>query len=621
MCMLIYSGTIKTFNDDVLNKSIADKIKLSFKKINFKHNNRSEYNSWENSLKDMSLVLNDPNIDQEIKVAIEYNIPNTSKRIDFILSGYGENESKNALIIELKQWEKAERTNQDGLVKTFLGGGERLTTHPAYQADSYGKMISNFNSDIYENKINIKTCSYLHNFQEIYRKEIENEFYNQIINESPIFLKNDALEFRNFIKKYVKKHDNGDILYKFENGKIKPSKSLQEALGNMLNGNNDFIMIDEQKVVYSTILEAVDKANRLNQKTTIIVEGGPGTGKSVVAINLMVALKDKLVSYVTKNAAPRKVYFEKLRKENFKSNFINNLFKSSGAFINSKNNEYDCLIVDEAHRLNEKSGMYGNEGYNQIYEIIKASKVSVFFIDEDQIVTTKDYGTIARIKDQAKQLGSNVISGSDYNLTSQFRCNGSDGYIAFLDNLLMIRETANYDIDLNYEIKVFDNLSDMNKNLKLKNSNNKARVLAGYCYEWKSKNKNNEDIYDIEINDFKAKWNFSNTTTWAIDENSFDQVGCIHTSQGLEFDYVGVIIGEDLIYDKNEIKTNPNKRAKTDHSLKGTKSSGNYDLADKIIKNTYRTLMTRGQKGCYIFCENKALSEYIKIKINQKHSV
>jgi DUF2075 family protein len=618
--MLIYSGTIKTFNDDVLNKTIADKIQNAFNKINFKHNNRSEYISWENSLKDMSLVLNDSSIDQDIKVAIEYNIPNTSKRIDFIVSGFDSDNNKNALIIELKQWEKAEKTNQDGVVKTFIGGSQRLTTHPAYQADSYGKMILNFNADIYENNINVKTCSYLHNFQEIYRSELQNDFYSEIINESPIFLKNDAKEFRDFIKKYVKKHDDGDILYKFENGKIKPSKSLQDALGNMLNGNNDFIMIDEQKVVYSTILEAVDKASNLNEKTTIIVEGGPGTGKSVVAINLMVALKGKLVSYVTKNAAPRKVYFEKLRKEKFKSNFINNLFKSSGAFINSKNNEYDCLIVDEAHRLNEKSGMYGNEGYNQIYEIIKASKVSVFFIDEDQIVTTRDYGTTRRIKEQANQLGSKVIEGQDYKLTSQFRCNGSDGYLAFLDNLLMIRETANYEVDLNYDFKVFDDLTEMNKELEIKNANNKARMLAGYCYEWKSKNKNTEDIYDIEINDFKAKWNFSNTSTWAIDEDSFDQVGCIHTSQGLEFDYVGVIIGKDLIYDKDEIKTNMSKRAKTDHSLKGTKSNGNFGLADKIIKNTYRTLMTRGQKGCYIYCEDKPLANYIKKIINQKHS-
>jgi DUF2075 family protein len=388
----------------------------------------------------------------------------------------------------------------------------------------------------------------------------------------------------------------------------------------MLKGNEEFIMINEQKVVYSTILKAVDDAITLNKKTTVIIEGGPGTGKSVIAINILVALKDKLVSYVTKNLAPRSVYFSKLRKENFKANYINNLFKSSGSFIDSKNNEFDCLIVDEAHRLNEKSGLYGNDGFNQIYEIIKASKVSVFFIDEDQVVTTKDYGEIQRIKEIALELGSEVISGKDYKLKSQFRCNGSDGYIAFLDDLLNIRKTANFEIDLAYDFKVFDDLVEMNKQLYKKNTNNKTRLLAGYCYEWKSKNKSKDEIYDIEIDNFKAKWNFSNSSTWAIDEDSFDQVGCIHTSQGLEFDYVGVIIGKDLIYDK-EVKTDYLKRAKTDHSLKGVKSSKNFVLADRIIKNTYRTLMSRGQKGCYIYCEDKPLANYIKSRINQKHSI
>jgi len=618
--MLIYSGTIKTFNNDVLNKKIADKIKQAFNLVGFSHNNKGEYQSWENSLKDMSIVLNDKSIDDEIKIAIEYNIPNTSKRIDFILTGLDFENKKNALIVELKQWQKAEKTNKKGVVKTFVGGDQRLVTHPAYQANSYGQMISNFNSDIYENKIGIKTCSYLHNFEEVYRKELDNNFYSDIIIESPIFLKNDALAFRDFISRNINKHDNGDILYKFENGKIKPSKSLQDTLSKMLKGNNEFIMIDEQKVVYSTILKAVEDAMKSNKKSTIIVEGGPGTGKSVIAINLLVALKDKVVSYVTKNSAPRNVYFSKLRKDNFKTNYIKNLFKSSGSFIESKNNEYDCLIVDEAHRLNEKSGMYGNDGFNQIYEIIKASKVSVFFIDEDQIVTTKDYGDINKIKELAKQLGSEVISGIDYKLKSQFRCNGSDGYIAFLDDMLNIRKTANFEIDLSYDFKVFDDLVEMNKRLYEKNTNNKTRLLAGYCYEWKSKNKSKDEIYDIEIDNFKAKWNFSNSSTWAIDEDSFNQVGCIHTSQGLEFDYVGVIIGKDLIYDK-EVKTDYLKRAKTDHSLKGIKSSKNFDLADRIIKNTYRTLMSRGQKGCYIYCEDKHLAKYIKSRINKKHSI
>jgi DUF2075 family protein len=310
-----------------------------------------------------------------------------------------------------------------------------------------------------------------------------------------------------------------------------------------------------------------------------------------------------------------------MRQGNYKLTYVKNLFKGSGAYIDTKSNQFDCLIVDEAHRLNQKSGMFMNLGENQIKEIINASKVSVFFIDEDQIVTTKDFGSIKEIEKQAHLLGSKVYTGTDFKLTSQFRCNGSDGYIAFLDHVLGIRETANYDgFDLDYDIKVFDDPNLMREELRKKNLiQNKSRMIAGYCYEWVTQKNNSDGIYDIELeNGFKAKWNFSSTNTWAIDEDSFDQVGCIHTAQGLEFDYVGIIIGQDMVYRDGKVLTDFTKRAKTDASLKGIKSSKNVELADRIIRNTYKTLLSRGQKGSYIYCEDIQLREYLRNMIGKK---
>ena len=416
---------------------------------------------------------------------------------------------------------------------------------------------------------------------------------------------------------------------KIENGKLKPAKALQDALASMLDGNKEFYLIDEQKVAYETVkklveksLSNVNKINSENTKYTIIIEGGPGTGKSVVAIQLLCDLTQKgyAVNYVTKNAAPRNVYFEKLRQNNYKWNYIKNLFKGSGSFIGVPNNYFDCLIADEAHRLTDKSGQFHHLGENQIKEIIHASKVSVFLIDEDQKVTTMDIGSIDLIKKYAKEENSIVYYGNEINLVSQFRCNGSDGYLAFLDNLLGIRKTANLTFDMDYDIRLFSNPVLMKQELAKKNQiNNKSRMLAGYCYNWISKNNRYDDIYDICLeNDFKAKWNFSNTNTWAIDKESFDQIGCIHTSQGLEFDYCGVIIGKDLIYRDGKVISDFTKRAKTDSSLKGIKSSKNYELADRIIKNTYRTLLSRGQKGCYIYCEDKPLLNYISQMLNIK---
>lgn len=620
--MIIYQNTKKGFIDDVKTGSIADKVQEEFNKHNVGHSNDAEYRAWANSLMFMRNVLDDDEIANDSKLAIEYQIPLTAKRVDFLIAGKDANNQNNIVVVELKQWENCEPTEKPDVVKAFTGGANRLVAHPSYQAYSYAKIIENFNEDIYKNDIKLNPCAYLHNFREENRKNIDNDLYSDAISCAPIFLAKDVLKLQKFIGRYIKKKADCDLLMKIENGKLKPAKALQDSLTSMLNGNKEFYLIDEQKVAYETVRELVEKSlksssktENLNQKYTIIIEGGPGTGKSVVAIQLLCDLirKGYSVNYVTKNSAPRNVYFKKLRQDNYKLNYIKALFKSSGSFIDVENNFFDCLIADEAHRLNAKSGMFQNKGENQIKEIIHASRVSVFLIDENQVVTTSDIGSIDLIKHYAKEENSIVCCGEELNLVSQFRCNGSDGYLAFLDNLLGIRETANYDFDMDYDIRLYNDPNKMRENLRVKNNiNNKSRMLAGYCYDWITKDDVQSPRYDINLeNNFKAKWNFGNTDTWAIDENSFNQVGCIHTSQGLEFDYCGVIIGKDLQYKNGEVITDFNKRAKTDTSLKGIKTSKNYALADKIIRNTYRTLLSRGQKGCYVYCEDKELLKYM----------
>lgn len=229
-----------------------------------------------------------------------------------------------------------------------------------------------------------------------------------------------------------------------------------------------------------------------------------------------------------------------------------------------------------------------------------------------------DIGSIAEIKKWAKELGAEI---SYLELISQFRCNGSDGYLAWLDNTLEIRKTANLDMkDIDYDIQILDSLSDMRNIIIERNkiSNNRARILAGYCWNWLKEGQNDTSIHDIQIGDFGISWNLKNTTTFAIDETSINEAGCIHTSQGLEFDYVGVIIGDDLRYEDGRIVTDFTKRAKTDQSLKGIKKlykenpEKAMSIADEIIKNTYRTLMTRGMKGCYVYCTDKKLASYLK---------
>lgn len=620
--MLIYQNTKGGFLNDVKDNLIAYKVEEELKKHNINHNNEAEFRSWTNSLNYMRNVLDDSEISDNCKLAIEYQIPLTSKRVDFLIAGMDEQSNSNIVVVELKQWENSLKTTNPDIVTAFTGGANRSVTHPSYQAYSYAKIIESFNEDVYKNNIKLYPCAYLHNYKEENRENIDCEFYKDTIELAPIFLAKDTVKLRNFIKSYVRKQGDIDLLMKIENGKLRPAKALQDSLTSMLAGNQEFVLIDEQKVAYETVKklvqESIKETNKIkgeSKKYTVIVTGGPGTGKSIIAIRLLCDLikAGYSANYVTKNATPRNVYFDKLKKNKFKLSYIKSLFKGSGTYINSPSNYFDCLIVDEAHRLQMKSGMFQNLGEAQIKEIIHSCKVSVFFIDENQSVTTSDVGSIELIKKYAKEENSSIYEGPDINLVSQFRCNGSDGYLAFIDNMLEIRETANYDLDIEYDVKVFDNPNKMRNELREKNKvNNKSRMLAGYCYNWVTKKKNEDDLYDIELEDgFKARWNLNNDSLWAINPDSFEQVGCIHTCQGLEFEYCGVIIGQDLCYKNGHVVTDYTKRAKTDLSLKGIKSTKNYALADKIIRNTYRTLLTRGQKGCYLYCEDKELAAYI----------
>ena len=281
------------------------------------------------------------------------------------------------------------------------------------------------------------------------------------------------------------------------------------------------------------------------------------------------------------------------------------------------------ILADEAHRLNEKSGMFQNIGENQIKEIIHASRCSVFFIDESQRVTTSDIGSIAEIEKWAERENSEVIK---MELVSQFRCNGSDGYLAWVDDVLQIRDTANYDLEgIDYDIQICDSPKEMERIVIEKNSiRNRARILAGYCWNWPKDTRNDVNYHDIKIGDYGISWNLDGGDAFAINPNSVHEAGCIHTSQGLEFDYVGVIIGDDMRYENGEIVTDYSKRAKTDQSMKGIKGLAKDDpekasqLADEIIKNTYRTLMTRGMKGCYVYCTDSELATYLKERLKSR---
>jgi hypothetical protein len=613
--MIVYSGNKTTFQQHVLENRIAEEILDAFEMVTGHKVSMNEFRAFQNSMMFMKNVLDDEDIPENAGVSIEYIVPLTSKRIDFILSGAND-DGESAVIIELKQWSEAALTGLDGIVETYVGGRVREVSHPSYQAWSYAAILNDYNQTVEDEKIQLIPCAYMHNYEA--DDVIGNNFYKDYLEKAPVFYRHDAEKLQKFIKRFVKYGDKRNLMYRIDHGKIRPSKHLADTVLSMIKGNKEFVMIDDQKVVYERAMHLASLSNE-NQKNVYIVEGGPGTGKSVVAVNLLTELTGKLKNarYVTRNAAPRSVY-EAMLVQSMKRSEISNLFNGSGNFIDVEENLFDTLIVDEAHRLNEKSGLYQNLGENQIEEIINAAKLSIFFIDENQKVTLRDIGDKESIRHWAKKLGATVTEDT---LSSQFRCNGSDGYLAWLDNILQISDTANFRLEeVDYDFRVFDSPTEMREEITNKNhTRNKSRLVAGYCWPWISKK--NPSLFDITFEEygFNARWNLNEDgSLWIMKPNSIEEVGCIHTCQGLELDYVGVIIGDDFLVRSGQIITDATARASSDSSVKGYKTMLKNDptsareKADTIIKNTYRTLMTRGQKGCYIFCADEETRVYFK---------
>ena len=594
--MIVYSATKAQFNNDVNLNRISDKILEKLREKHLSGGQESEYQSWQNSLHFMRSAIDDPDIPNDVEVAIEYQIPRTSKRVDFMIAGADAANTNNVVVVELKQWSSAEKVDDimHHSVRAFTGRKNRIVNHPSYQAYAYATFIKNSSEQVQDERIGIKPCAYLHNCSPLARTPLDDVIYTPWLEEAPLFDKSQTMQLRNFIKKFiVSKSSTGDLLYKIDNGRIRPSKALQDCLVSLMKGNEEFMLLDDQAVVFDLCKKYMAQCRKDMQKRTIIIQGGPGTGKSVLAVNLLkeFLLKNNNACYCTKNSAPREAYQKLLAKSNYKAMVnIKQLFRSPFGLCNLTSNFYDCLIVDETHRLVKK--MYGDwKGDNQVKECINASLFTVFLLDEDQQITKKDIGSVAEIKKWATELDSEVIMNEDTVLQSQFRCNGSDQYIQLINNILQIGKPMDIDLkELNFDIRVFDDPNELRDTLReLNKINNKARMVAGYCYDWNVKR--NRDEYDIYLeNGFKAKWNLENDKIWAINPNSFEEVGCIHTAQGLEFDYIGVLIGNDLRFDKavGKIITDRTKISKDDKSS-GIRSAKE-DVAERLINDVTEPL-------------------------------
>ncbi|WP_394234167.1 DNA/RNA helicase domain-containing protein [Niallia oryzisoli] len=616
--MIIYNETSSNFLNHVYESNIAYVLKEKvYQKMN-KTISASELRSWENSLPQMAKILRDADIKNDPHVLLEYKLPSTEKRIDFIVTGQDEDGKNNAVIIELKQWQKAKTSEGDGIVRTFLGGRERETVHPAYQATSYKRYLLNFNESLYnDSTIQLHSCAYLHNYIKAKNEEpLLHESYSDYLKESPLFFQFDDRELAKSIKKMVANGNGKDIAETIENGKIRPSKKLVETVSSLIEGNEEFVLLDEQKVAYEKVVSIFNKYKaQTNQKHVVLIKGGPGTGKSVIGLNLMsYMLKSKAyVEYITPNQAFREVLRKKLIGSSGHVE-VRNLFKGSASYVDTPEGYFDVLICDEAHRLKEQGHMKKKiPGENQATQIIRSSRISVFFVDDFQKISKKDIGSVDLLKEEASKQGAEI---HELELDSQFRCSGSGNYIEWLESIFNENKN-NLLLEGDFDFKVFSSPHELKEEIVDRLD---GRLLAGYAWDWTKDAKDGKlaDDVVIEEHQFALPWNDPNRIDWAIHPECANQIGCIHTVQGLEMEYVGVIIGKDLGYNEKTKSLIVRREEFKDKGARPAKpKKGQKDPLEELVRNTYKTLMTRGMKGCYVYCHDKELEKYLRERSQQ----
>ena len=640
--MIIYEASINKFAEHCQNPNrIADLICENLLTKAGITADDSLRDSFKHSLPEMSKVLNSELFNKEINVAIEYRLE-TGGRADFIIYGKDEFDHNNLVVVELKQWSTVKTSKKPDYVYTNGGEGLRDYWHPSYQAFNYINLLKHLNEYVREQGIELNACSFLHYMDNSYDFILNNkELFPKIV-EAPAFLKNDVEKLRAFIKRHVSK-PNKQLLYYIDEGEISPSKELVQMLNDSLKGNPFFSYDENQAEAVATIYEKTVEALDSGKRATIIIKGGPGTGKSVVAINAMAKIlshtkprtnKHNNVVYVTQNMAPRYYFKDALNKDTRYTNKETNAFFKTPHLLNKcPDMEYDCVLVDEAHRIIEykpakpTSYTYMKPGTNLLEQIFRGSKVNVFFIDEDQAVTDWDYATVELIKKYADKFNSPVFEGKELSLTYQYRCVGGATYINWVKGILGYDGFKPFKAKFNksYKVKVLESPQEMRNIItKLNNDYTPSRIVAGYTHVWKSleeaTRKNNpipfeRTSFDFEFADgFKMRWNkgmglVDSDYSYLADPDSINQIGCIHTIQGLDLQYAGVIIGKDLIYRDGKIQFD--KNANVDNYSAKISSSDDKD-AFRYIRNTYNVLLTRGMRGTFIYCEDKALNEYFK---------
>lgn len=619
--MRLYEGSVQEFKEDVLNNRIADILAKNYLDQIKKPVTTSEYRSWGNSLRVLKDSLDMSELIQN-KIIIEYRLPYSERRIDVLLFGRSAEGIDSMVLIELKQWSSntVKDCEIEGNVEVDYGKHRGQQPHPSLQVEGYVVDIQGFIRTFQEPPvIDLQGCAYCHEYIKDEKSVLFLPKFKEFVKKYPVFTKKDVKDFGMYLKERLSSDPGFQVFNRFVNSPIGPSKKLLEHVGKMIHEQQVFNLIDDQIAAYNAIMHKAKELSKSKEKSVIIVKGGPGTGKSVIALEVMAELMRRKITvfHATGSSAFTRTLRDivgKGRKETEK------FYKFFYHFTNYKNNEIPVLICDEAHRIRKDSNNYGVPSMYrskdpQVDNLVRPSKLSVFFIDEHQIVRPNEIGSVELIRNSAKKFGipeSNII---EFELKTQFRCSGSDSYLQWLEDILGIRESEMQILNKNIgmEFKIFNDPLEMKRTIDERNLENKnsARIVAGFCWPWSKPNPDGSLVKDVKVGNLEMPWeNKKEFWKWATHDSGMEQVGTVYTAQGFEFDYIGVIFSNDLVYDKEQQKW----ISKPENSHDKMAKRGNEKFTEHL-KNVYRVLLSRAHKGVYIYFMDKDTENFFRSRI------
>ena len=589
----------------------------------------AERKSWARSLPVLAQDLADAGL-HDVEVLIEYQLPLTSRRVDAVLAGVHPITGEDSfVVIELKQWSYATRYEDSGtLVAVEHAAGPRL--HPGIQVGDYCQYLIDFLGLLAEHGNTVLGAAYLHNAVD---RDITELLDRPATEQSRIFTKQRRGDFLEYLRNALDTHKPGAAAAdRFLTSTVKPSRHLLTYAARELKERSHFTLLDEQRVAYELVLHAVERARSADHKSVVVVAGGPGSGKSVIALSLLGELARQGRSAL--HATGSKSFTQTLRRYAGKgSERLKSMFKYFNSFMTAERNGIDVLICDEAHRIRETSvNRFTRSAQRQVArpqldELFAAARVPVFLLDEHQVVKPGELGNVDIITAAARKLDLHVDVVS---LQDQFRCGGSEAYEEWVLSLLGLDGSTpeQWHGDGRFDVRVAETPEEMESFLASKQADGQtARMTAGYCWPWSDPRLDGTLVDDVRVGGWSRPWNVKSDRSvgdapgspfWATEPNGFGQVGCIYTAQGFEYQWSGVIIGPDLIARDGRLITN---RAEfKDPNFRSRKTVSDAE-ADRLIRNTYKVLLTRGMRGTIVYAVDAETRAFLADLVQVQHDL